>query len=266
MLDKHDPTPLYYQLKEVILSHIDSGEWQPGMQLPSERELCAQFRISRITVRQALAELEMEGRLVRDQGRGTFIAPPRIKQHLTRLTGFTQDMQARGQKPGSVVLRLTVTRATAAIAHRLRLDAHHRNVVLLQRLRTANGEPMAVETAYLSETLCGGIVDEDLANQSLYTLLTQKYGITPTRAEQQLEAVACPASEAKLLGIPKGSPVLHLHRTTFSQHDQPFETVESYYRGDKYVFHAELKVETPAAPGHMAWRAGRSMRMTKDVR
>ncbi len=246
MLDKHDPTPLYCQLKEVILSHIDSGEWQPGMQLPSERELCAQFRISRITVRQALAELEMEGRLVRDQGRGTFVASPRIKQHLTRLTGFTQDMQARGQRPGSVVLRLALARATAPVAHRLRLDARHRNVVLLRRLRTANGEPMAIETAYLSEALCRGILGEDLSNQSLYQLLAQKCGVTPTRAEQQIEAVACPANEAKLLGVPRGSPVLHLHRTTFSQHDCPFETVESYYRGDKYVFYAELSVEAPA--------------------
>lgn len=245
-LDKHDPTPLYCQLKEVIRSRIDSGEWQPGMQLPSERALCEHFGISRITVRQALAELEMEGRLVRDQGRGTFIAPPRIAQHLTRLTGFTQDMQARGQKPGSVVLRLALTRATAPVAHRLRLDAHHRNVVLLQRLRTANGEPMAIETAYLSEKLCRGILNEDLSSQSLYQLLAQKYGVTPTRAEQQLEAVACPANEAKLLGIAKGSPVLRLHRTTYSQHDCPFETVESYYRGDKYMFYAELSIEPPA--------------------
>lgn len=245
-LDKGDPTPLYCQLKEVILSRIDSGEWQPGMQLPSERELCQHFGISRITVRQALAELEMEGRLARDQGRGTFIAPPRIAQHLTRLTGFTQDMQARGRKPGSIVLRLELRRATAAVAHRLQLDSHHRSVVLLQRLRTANGEPMAIETAYLSEKLCRGILNEDLSNQSLYQLLAQKYGVTPARAEQQIEAVACPGNEARLLGIAKGSPVLLLHRTTYSQHNCPFEAVESWYRGDKYVFYAELNIESPA--------------------
>lgn len=246
MLDKRNPTPLYHQLKAVILSRIDSGQWQSGMQLPSERELCDQFGISRITVRQALTELETEGRLARDHGRGTFVASPRIKQQLTRLTGFTQDMQARGQQPGSVVLQLAVTRTTAAIAHRLRLDANHRTVVLIQRLRTANGEPVAIETAYLNEKLCRGITNENLSNQSLYSLLTQKYDVAPTRAEQQLEAVACSAAEAKLLGIRKGSPVLHLHRTTFSQHDQPFETVESYYRGDKYVFYAELRIDAPA--------------------
>jgi GntR family transcriptional regulator len=246
VLDKSNPLPLYHQLKEVILSRIDSGAWQPGMQLPSERELCDQFGISRITVRQALTELESEGRLARDQGRGTFVAHPRIEQHLTRLTGFTQDMKVRGQRPGSMVLEALVVRATASVAHRLQLDAANRQVVLLKRLRTANGEPVAVETAYLNERLCRGLAQEDLGDRSLYALLTERYGIVPTRAEQQLEAVACPPSEAKLLNVRKGSPVLHLHRTTFSQHHQPFETVESFYRGDKYVFYAELWVDASA--------------------
>jgi GntR family transcriptional regulator len=246
ILDKRNPLPLYYQLKEVILARIDSGQWQRGMRLPSERELCDQFQISRITVRQALTELESEGRLARDQGRGTFVAHPRIEQHLTRLTGFTQDMKVRGQKPGSVVLELTVARASTVVAHRLQLDAANRQAVLLKRLRTANREPVAVETAYLNERLCRGLVDEDLGDRSLYALLTNTYKIVPTRAEQQIEAVACPQTEAKLLNVRKGSPVLHLHRTTFSQHNQPFETVESFYRGDKYVFYAELWLDAPA--------------------
>lgn len=258
VLDKSNPLPLYHQLKEVILARIDSGEWQPGMQLPSERELCDQFQISRITVRQALTELESEGRLARDQGRGTFVAHPRIEQHLTRLTGFTQDMKMRGQRPGSVVLETAVVRATAPVAHRLQLDAAHRQVVLLKRLRTANREPVAVETAYLNDRLCHGMAQDDLSDRSLYALLTERYGIVPTRAEQQIEAVACPRTEAKLLSIRKGSPVLHLHRTTFSQHNQPFEAVESFYRGDKYVFYAELWVDAPAGT--------RGTRGTREVR
>lgn len=256
-LDKSNPLPLYHQLKEVILSRIESGEWRPGMQLPSERELCDQYRISRITVRQALTELESEGRLTRDQGRGTFVAPPRIEQHLTRLTGFTQDMRARGQRPGAIILELGRVRAPTAVAHRLGLDATHRQVILLKRLRTANHEPVAVETAYLNERICRGLADEALGDRSLYELLTERFGVIPTRAEQQLEAVACPAAEAKLLHIRKGSPVLHLYRTTFSQHDQPFETVESFYRGDKYVFYAELWVDAPGNP-HTSRPAPRS--------
>ena len=100
MLSKHSPVPLYQQLKAVIEDHIATGEWLPNQRAPSERELCEQFKISRITVRQALSELVMEGRLTRTQGRGTFVAHPRIQQQLTNLTGFTQDMQARGKRPG----------------------------------------------------------------------------------------------------------------------------------------------------------------------
>ena len=245
-LDKRNPLPLYHQLKDVILARIDSGEWQFGMQVPSERELCDQFQISRITVRQALNELASEGRLTRDQGRGTFVAHPRIEQRLTRLTGFTQDMQLRNQQPGAAVLEVAVMRAPATVAHHLQLSATQRQVVLLRRLRTANGEPMAVETAHLNERLCRGLAQEDLNNKSLYGLLAERYGIVPTRAEQQFTAVACPKTEARLLNVRVGDPILHVHRTTFSQHNQPFETVESFYRGDKYVFYAELWVEAPA--------------------
>ncbi len=239
ILDKRAHLPLYFQLKAIIEERIDSGEWKPGQLVPSERELCAQYRVSRITVRQALAELVNAGRLVRDQGRGTFIAPPRLEQRLTRLTSFTQDMQARGKKPSSRILRFETIPAPPAVARILRLSSGS-NVLLLERLRLTDGEPMAIETAYLPPEKCPGLDAKSLEGRSLYRTLTEKYDIVPVRAEQQLEAVACPAPEAKLLGIRKASPVLHIHRTTYSRDGQPFEHVESFYRGDKYVFHAEL--------------------------
>ncbi len=239
ILDKRAPLPLYFQLKAIIEERIDSGEWKPGQLVPSERELCTQFRVSRITVRQALTELVNAGRLVRDQGRGTFVAPPRVEQRLTRLTSFTQDMHARGHKPGTQILRFETIMSPPAVARILRL-ATTAEVILIKRLRLTDGEPMAVETAYLPFDKCRGLTAEILEGRSLYQTLTERFGIVPTRAEQQLEAVACPATEAKLLGIRKDSPVLFIHRTTFDRGGQPFEHVESYYRGDKYVFHAEL--------------------------
>jgi len=239
VLSKKNKLPLYHQLKAIIEERIESGEWAPGAQVSSERELCEQFKISRITVRQALAELVVEGRLTRDQGRGTFVAKPRIEQQLTQLTGFTQDMQARGQRPGATVLQLEAATAPPAQARALQLKPVE-PVVLLKRLRLADGEPLAVETAYLPDRLCHGLLSENLEDRSLYKLLTEKFNIAPARAEQQIEAVACPAAEAKLLRIRKNSPVLHMHRTTFDRDDRPFERVESYYRGDKYVFRAEL--------------------------
>jgi GntR family transcriptional regulator len=239
MLSKHSPVPLYQQLKAIIEDHIAIGEWLPNQRAPSERELCEQFKISRITVRQALSELVMEGRLTRTQGRGTFVAYPRIQQQLTNLTGFTQDMQARGKRPGAKVLQLECVPALPTVIRALQLKAGDQ-VILLQRLRLADGEPVAVETDCLPDALCHGLLKEKLEGRSLYDVLAKNYDITPTRAEQQLEAMACPSAEAKLLGIRKGSPVLHIHRTTFNRDGRPFEMVESFYRGDKYIFHAEL--------------------------
>lgn len=242
MLGKLSPIPLYQQLKAAIEERIASGEWMPGTQLPSERELCDQFQISRITVRQAIAALVTEGRLTRTQGRGTFVALPRIEQRLSRLTGFTQDMHARGKRPSAQVLQLESVPAWPNVARALQLKTGDA-VILLKRLRFADGEPLAIETAYLPDSVCHDLLKEKLNNRSLYDILTKNYDIVPTRAEQQLEAAPCPSAEAKLLGVRTGSPVLHIYRTTFGRDGRPFETVESFYRGDKYVFHAELHNE-----------------------
>jgi len=242
MLGKHNPLPLYQQLKAVLDDHITSGEWLPGTQLPSERELCEQFTISRITVRQAIAELVVEGRLTRTQGRGTFVAYPRIEQRLTSLTSFTQDMQARGKRPSAQVLQLETMSALPNISRALQIKSGE-CVVLLKRLRLADGEAVAVETAYLPDAVCHDLINEKLDGRSLYDILRKNYNIQPARAEQQLAAIECPAAEAKLLGVRKGTPVLHIHRTTYGRDGRPFETVESIYRGDKYVFQAELHAD-----------------------
>jgi GntR family transcriptional regulator len=238
-LDKRSPIPLYHQLQAIIDARIASGEWVPGRQLPSERELCEEFGVSRITVRQALAALANEGRLARQQGVGTFVAPRRIEQHLNRLTGFTDEMAERGQQPGARLLRLERFPATFAVAHSLRRRPGE-PVIVVQRLRLADGEPLALETAYLVDDRCYGLLDEPLQSHSLYRLLSEKYGIVPTRAEQQIEAMACPPPEAQLLDVRKGMPMLHMIRVTYDQDDRPFEHTESFYRGDRYVFHVEL--------------------------
>jgi GntR family transcriptional regulator len=238
-LDKSSPIPLYHQLQASVEARIGSGEWPPGRQLPSERELCEEYGVSRITVRQALAALANAGRVARQQGIGTFVAPLRIEQHLNRLTGFTDEMQERGHKPGSRLLRFERIRASFAVAQSLRCQMGD-SVIMLQRLRLSDGEPVALETAYLREDVFPGLLDEDLEQHSLYRLLGDKYAIVPTRAEQQIEATACPAAEARLFGVPKGMPMLAMIRVTFSQDDRPFEHTESYYRGDRYVFHVEL--------------------------
>lgn len=258
MLDRYGPLPLYAQLKAAIDERIDSAEWGPEAQVPSERELCEQFQVSRITVRHTLHQLVSEGRLIRIHGRGTYVASSPVKKQLLPLVGFSEDMQSRGQRPGARVLRFEAASASLAVAQALHL-ASGEGVVVLKRLRLANGRPMAQETVHLPEKICPGIIGESLEDRSLYALLLQKYGIQPGRALQTWQAVACPPADARLLDLRKGSPVLQIQRTTYDQHGRPFEYLESFFRGDKYVWYAELKSEA-ASPELVSEGMGRPSR------
>ena len=231
---------MYYQLKELIREKVAAGEWQPGDLIPSERELSEKYGISRMTVRQALTELTNERLLRREQGKGTFVAEPKIEQRLTRLTGFTEDMRKRGMRSGARVLRLELTAAPALPARALQVDPGSSTVLLLERLRLAGGEPMALETCYIHFDGAHKLLKENFEDQSLYVLLTEKYDIVPTRAEQQMEAALCNQREQELLGLEEAAPVLRNRRVTFDQRGRPFEYTESVYRGDRYVFYAEL--------------------------
>lgn len=242
MLDPKNRLPLYIQLANLIRAKVQDGAWVPGEQIPTESELCDQYQVSRITVRQAVAELAQEGYLERYPGRGTFVAEPRIEQRISRLTGFTQDMETRGKRPGARVLQFEIVEPPSALSWAYRLRDEEK-VILLKRLRLADGEPLAVEMSYLSYNLCAAVLNGNFEDRSLYAVLEETCNIIPSRAGQQWTAVACPKEEARLLNIPRGAPVLHIYRTTYNQNDQPFEWVESYYRGDKYIFQAEMHNE-----------------------
>ena len=239
MLDNHSPLPLYHQLRKMIADRIETGEWRPGDRVPSEIELVRQFGVSRTTVRLALSDLANQGLLTRLQGRGTFVSQPRIRQHLNRLTGFTQDMQARGKHPASRLLQFEVVPGSPSAARALERQPGD-SLIVLKRLRMADELPMSVETAYLPYDLCKPLLERDLSGHSLYHTLAVELNIYPARARQEMQAVVCPPEEARLLGVSRGSPALHITRTTYDQSGRPFEHVESYYRGDRYVFQAEL--------------------------
>lgn len=242
ILDTNTFVPLYHQLKLHIEGQIRSGAWQPGDQVPSESELGGQFRVSRTTVRQALGELVNQGLLTRIQGKGTFVAQPRIRQYLNRLTGFTEDTLTRRMKPSSQLLHTGRQPATLRVASALQI-AEGTLVTILKRLRFVEDLPMAVETSHLREDVCPAFDAQELGNGSLYTYLTSTFNIIPTTAHQDMEAIIVPQPLMRLLDMPRGGAVLHIDRTTFDQSGRPFEQVESFYRGDRYVFQAELTSE-----------------------
>jgi len=239
MFNRNYPLPIYYQLKEIIRKKIAHGEWKPGDRVPSERELCAQYNISRETARKALNELMNEGIVRREQGRGTFVADPKLIQRLARLTGYTEDMRHRGLRPGARVLRLEAIEAPLPAAAALQIKAGA-PIVLLERLRVAEDAPVAIEASHISFDRAQELLEEDFTDRSLYSLLVETYGVVPTKAEQQIEAALCNPHQQELLELSDGEPLLKTTRIGFDQHGRPFEYTEAVYRGDRYVFHVEL--------------------------
>lgn len=238
MLNKQSAVPLYMQLKRLLEHQVIDGSLPPHSRVPSERELSEQYAISRMTARQALAELIQDGRLYTSAGKGTFVAEPKIQQSLQALTSFSEEMRARGLRPTTQLIRREKLPATATTAACLRVS-EGTPVVCIERLRLADAEPMALETACLSFTGAERLLRLDL-DGSLYDVLQAQFGLVPAEAVQEFEALLAQPRERTLLHLPEGAPVLKLKRTTFDDQSRPFEYVQSVYRSDRYRFVARL--------------------------
>ena len=239
-IDKNSPIPIYYQIMSQLREKILDGEYPVDSTLPPERELVETYQVSRMTIRQAIMELVNEGILVRRKGIGTFVAPPKLEQPLNSLTSFTEDMAQRGMKAGSHVVSFQQMQPDPTTRKLLNISADER-VFEYVRLRLADDDPMALETTTLLASLCPGLQKEDLENRSLYTVLTERWGIQLEYATQSLEPILAPAYEAGLLHVAPGSPLLLMHRVTYDQNGKAFEHVKSMYRGDRYKFVTELR-------------------------
>jgi GntR family transcriptional regulator len=237
---KPGPMPRYYQLKEILERRIQSGEFQPGDQFPTDESLCQEYGLSRGTVRRAIDMLVEEGRLRREQGRGTFVSPAKLSPVFFRLADFAEDMRQRGWEPGTKLLRLRVFPANAEISARLQIPLGE-EVVEIARLRLANGKPMAYETRYLAYELCPQLVGEDLERDSIQSLLIDKYNIPLVRACHTIEAHVLSDEEAVLLQVEPGSAGFSVDRVTYTVDDRPVTWYRTFYRGDVYRFTAEFQ-------------------------
>jgi GntR family transcriptional regulator len=238
-LDRDLPVPLYHQLKSLLLRRIEVGELKPNARLQTEDQLAAAYQVSKATVRQALGELVHAGYLRREQGRGTFVAEPRVDQGPTELTSFTVDMRRRGLGPRSVVLGRAVVAADATVAAKLQLESGAR-VFRLERLRTGDGEPLSLQTAHIPLKLAPGIADEDFEDASLYQLLERRYGLVPVSAHERHWAALLERAQARLLQVPAGSAGLCAERVAFLRDGRPLEYTRSVMRADRYQITLDL--------------------------
>jgi GntR family transcriptional regulator len=209
-----------------------------GNAIPSERQLSTDLGVSRLTVRAALDDLVREGYLVRRRGSGTFVREPKIAQELT-MTSFSEDMRRRGMRPSSKTLSLTTTMAGAYLGRCLHVSPSER-IVVVKRLRLADGVTMAIETLHVRESLIPGLTPRDLETHSFYELLGDRYGITIVGGVQTIEPTVTNEEESTGLGVPLHSPAFLFERTTRSDADVIVEFVRSIYRGDRYKLVTEL--------------------------
>lgn len=238
MINKNSPLPLYYQLEEHLLHLIQSEELKSGDALPSERELAESFKISRMTVRQAITNLANRNVLYREKGRGTFVSHRKIEQSLQGLTSFSEDMLSRGLEPSNKLLHFEMSPAHEDIQVLLSLEEEDL-VYTMKRIRLANGEPMAIETSYIPVKLLPGL-NQEILKHSLYRYIESELNLHISHATQTVEAAIATETDMKHLQVKSGEPVLLIQRDSFLEDGTPFELVRSVYRADKYKFKINL--------------------------
>lgn len=240
-IDRTSSIPLYVQLREALQHQIDQGAWVPGDQLPGDQELCEAYGVSRTVVRQALQELSFHGAIVRHRGRGTFVAEPKISSTslVHSIMGFHEDMVERGLEMRNEVLEKVMLPVNTKIAHYLDLEAMA-PIIKLERLRFVEGEPIVHVTSYLPYDLCPLIMSADLTEQSLYAFLDEGCNLRVTRGRRRIEAVAVNESEARLLQVETGAPVIRMESVSYLQDGRPIEYFDALFRGDRSRFELEV--------------------------
>lgn len=239
MINKDSPVPLYYQIENILLKWI-TQHLKPGDLLPTEKELCEAFGVSRIVIRQALSELANRGMIRRKRGVGTVVIKPKIDEYLvSKLTGFYADMKSQGLEPVTKLLSKNLIKANELLAYYLGLDVGEK-VFEIRRLRFVRDEPILIVINYIPEKFCPELLDEDLERQSLYEILESKFKIELVWGERTIEAISAGPDDSKLLQVKRGAPLIFLRSITYTHNNVPIEYYEAKHRADRTRFVTRL--------------------------
>ena len=239
-VDDSSAIPLYHQVYLVLKDSIRSGAYPNGSALPIEPTLCEEFGVSRITVKRAMKELVTDGLVVRQRGRGSFVAESAELPTRNALDDLLQSVQAIGDATDVQHLASGILTPPNDVADKLNLEAGAQ-VLLSNQLRLTDGEPLAVIIAYVPEAIAKQLIPDTENLPMLVRLKTA--GVEIARAEQEVTATLAEPGIAAPLGIKIGSPLLKLTRLVFDDTDQPIEWLTSFYRGDRYAMRTSLDHE-----------------------
>ena len=231
-------SPLYLWVASLLRDQVEAGQLDAHGSVPSERALSERYGVSRMTARHALETLALEGYVYRDPRRGTFVAEPRLR---VTVGSFTRMMAQGDHLPGTVVLAAGTLEPDPLVSRMLDIPPGGR-VHVLQRLRTANGEPIAIENIQVSAQRFPDLLEYDLTG-SLWDLLQARYDVHPVKADARVVAVTLDGFEAETLGVKPGSSAIVLTRTVFGAGDEIVELARDVYRGDRTEFSVTAPVE-----------------------
>lgn len=230
--------PMHSQIREIIRRRVLDGTYAPHTQMPSEAQMMEAFQVSRITIRQALGDLQKEGLIFKVAGKGSFVAKPKAFQNLSKLQGFGEAMTPSGYETFSQVLSTRRVIASEVVAERLQL-AKGSPVFEIQRLRYLNREPISVDVSYFPLALGERLAQEDLATRDVFVILENDLGQQLTHADVQIEAISADESLARHLRIDEASPLLRIERLTHAGR-QPIDFEYLYYRGDAFQYRLRI--------------------------
>lgn len=237
-------SPLYQQIKGLILQSLQQGEWKPGEAIPSEMELAARFRVSQGTVRKAIDELAAENLVMRRQGKGTFVATHaerHVQYRFLKLQPDVGDPDDEGPAQRRIV-ECRRTRASADVARALALRSGDA-VVMARRILSFAGVPTILEDIWLPGQTFKGLTAERLAGYPgpTYAMFELDFGVRMVRADEKIRAVLPDTAQAGLLGVPAGTPLLSVERTAYTYNDVPMELRRGLYRTDTHHYHNALQ-------------------------
>jgi GntR family transcriptional regulator len=234
------PSALYVKIKDHLRKRILDGRLKPHDQLPSESALIEQFDVSRITVRQALNDLQKEGLIFKLHGKGSFVSKPKADQRLASLQGFAEAMSAAGHEIYNQVTGLRDVPATAAVAEKLGLAPRSR-VTEIRRVRFLNRSPISFEMTYVPTDIGARLAKADLETRDIFLILENDFGIALGNADLTIEAGPADARVAQHLRIRRDAPVLRIERLTHTADRRPLDFEYLFYRGDSFRYRLSIE-------------------------
>lgn len=234
-IDRKSVLPLYYQLKEILKEEIDVGKYKPGDKIPSENELSATLGISRNTSQQAIADLVSEGVLYRIQGKGTFVAEKKIFTGFMEAFSFSEELKESDSELTTRVIFAEEILESKETLQYLKLKESEK-LFRIQRLRLLNNVPVALQTSYIPEFFCPGLLEIDLSANSLFDILKDKYNLNFSYFKESLACVKADRYESEILKVKIGSPLFFVTRKTYNRNDEIIEVARSFMPGDRCEF------------------------------